>query len=68
MSCESFNTSHVTLYLMVIKLIVVLFKCFNTSHVTLYPGCLEKRGQKHHVSIHHMLLFIVIKLYLVGGK
>ena len=32
----SFNTSHVTLYLMPLSFQIKYLKCFNTSHVTLY--------------------------------
>ena len=55
---ESFNTSHVTLYHGEASVAYTLFRRFNTSHVTLYRQRCHRQGQRIHVSIHHMLLFI----------
>ena len=36
---------------------------FNTSHVTLYRLQIRRPGNRKHVSIHHMLLFIMNERY-----
>ena len=52
-----FNTSHVTLYLLMERYLSSRTG-FNTSHVTLYRLQIRRPGNRKHVSIHHMLLFI----------
>ena len=56
---ERFNTSHVTLYLISKKLLLLVHISFNTSHVTLYPKLQRVSFPPTVVSIHLMLLFIV---------
>ena len=55
--CRSFNTSHVTLYLVVIRLHVLHLICFNTSHVTLYlyNGSRVQNGYRFNTS--HVTLY-----------
>ena len=55
---ERFNTSHVTLYLISKKLLLLVHISFNTSHVTLYPKLQRVSFPPTVVSIHLMLLFI----------
>ena len=54
---KSFNTSHVTLYLVVIRLHVLHLICFNTSHVTLYlyNGSRVQNGYRFNTS--HVTLY-----------
>ena len=53
-----FNTSHVVIYLISVKLSVPFFPCFNTSHVVIYHSCQVCNPHERNVSIHLMLLFI----------
>ena len=55
----SFNTSHVTLYLILRGLDSLYRVRFNTSHVTLYLHPASQSSAHVRVSIHLMLLFII---------
>ena len=68
LQAEGFNTSHVTLYLLLYSSLNRFLQRFNTSHVTLYLYLTFKFPPFLRVSIHLMLLFILfwpIGLYLL---
>ena len=57
-----FNTSHVTVYLLLYSDRAVSISDFNTSHVTVYPQTHRGSSYQDLISIHLMLLFILIQL------
>ena len=57
-SSKYFNTSHVTVYLVLLQNLCNCFHDFNTSHVTVYRICYCFYRMYIFISIHLMLLFI----------
>ena len=53
-----FNTSHVTVYLLILKKKLKTLLNFNTSHVTVYRNCSRFLFDNGYISIHPMLRFI----------